>query len=289
MISRNELAWMLDDLQLRDSQVIVHANLAGFGEIEGGAATLCAALMELVGDSGTILMPAYTDRETLGEAVALSSADQRPRPVAFHLDLPVNRDLGEVAEVFRKLPGVLRSNHPSHSFSAWGRHARDMLSTQRDNNSLGPLKKLHLAQGHVILLGTTLEAATVIHLAEEQFPLPYLQRRTASRLNSAGYDERVVIENVPGCSTAFRRLESLLDPDEVKSVQLPRGWGLRIPTRYLVRLATSVLQRDPASFVCDDEQCEGCEGKRNALRRRPTVRVETPPPPPAPQAASRHA
>lgn len=272
-----ELAWLLDPLQLAGKQVIVHANLAGFGEIEGGAATLCRVLMDAVGESGSILMPTFTHHETLGDSSVASGPEPRPRPVAFHPDLPVSADVGEVADTFRKLPGVLRSNHPSHSFAAWGRAARDMLSTQRDNNTLGPLKKLNLAQGHVVLLGTTLESATAIHLAEEQLHVPYMQRRTASRLNSAGYDERVVIENVPGCSVAFRRLEPALDPEVVRSLRLPRGWGLIIPMRYLVRLSIVALHNDPAVFVCEREDCAGCQSKRAALRaRRPVYRAEPP-------------
>ncbi len=285
-MNQTELSWLLDGLELRRTQVIVHATLAGFEQIDGGAATLCRSLIECVGDTGTLLMPTFTLVETLGDGMTDESGVIR-RPAAFHPDLPVDENLGEVPETFRKLPGVLRSNHPTHSFAAWGRHARDMLSTQRDNNSLGPLKKLNLAQGHVVLLGTTLEAASVIHLAEEQLHVPYLQRRTASRLNSAGYDERVVIENVPGCSVAFRKLEPSLDPEVVRSIRLPRGWGLKIPARYLVRLAAAELQRDPALFVCEREECVGCEVKRAALRgRRPALRAE---PRAVAQAASRHA
>jgi aminoglycoside N3'-acetyltransferase len=273
-MDRNELSWLLDALDLHGKQMLVQANLAAFGEVDGGATTVCRVLMENVGESGTILMPTFTYVETLGEPI-VDDQEPRPRPVAFHADMPVSAEIGEVAETFRRLPGVLRSSHPSHSFSAWGRHARDMLSTQRDNNTLGPLKKLSLAQGHVVLLGTTLDSATVIHLAEEQLHVPYLQRRTASRLNSAGYDERVVIENVPGCSFAFRRLEPSLDPEVVRSVRLPRGWGLVVPVRYLVRLALTTLQKDPDAFVCERIGCVGCDVKRAALSdRRPAIRAE---------------
>ena len=41
--------------------------------------------------------------------------------------------------------------------------------------------------------------------------MPYLERRTAVRINAAGYDERVVLENVPGCSRGFAHLEGRID------------------------------------------------------------------------------
>src|SRR5262249_50268603 len=149
-----------------------------------GARSVCLAILDAVGENATVVMPAFTCAETLPHPVAGSVGGAPHRTVAFHQDLPVSRAVGAVAEAFRHLPGVLRSSHPTHSFAAWGRQAREVLSTQRDNNALGPLKKLNVMQGQVLLLGTTLEAATVIHLAEEGVGVPYLGRNTAVRVNA---------------------------------------------------------------------------------------------------------
>lgn len=257
-MTREELGWLLAGLDLDGRQVVVHSSLSSFGHVDGGADTLCRILMDVVGDRGTILMPAFTARETM-------PAGPRASSVSFHPELPVSREVGVVAETFRRLGTVLRSNHPTHSFSAWGHNGRGMLSTQRDNNVLGPLKKLNVVQGDVVLLGVTLRAATAIHLAEEQCGVPYLMRRTAVRINSAGYDERVVLENVPGCGRAFDRLEARLDPGAVRAVPLAHGAARRIPVRYLVNLAAAALRDDPAVFVCDDDACGDCREKRRLL------------------------
>ena len=169
-------------------------------------------------------MPAFTYEETLvGESAS---------PVPFHPDLPVSASVGLIAETFRRLPGVLRSNHPSHSFTAYGRQARAVLSTQRDNNPLGPIKKLNVMRGHVLLLGAALRSCTAIHLAEENSPVAYLGRSTAVRINAGGYEERVVLEHLPGCDRAFDRLEARLDPDQVLTAPLGREWreGYRCAT-----------------------------------------------------------
>jgi hypothetical protein len=102
--------------------------------------------------------------------------------------------------------------------------------------------------------------------------MPYLGRRTAVRINAAGYDERVVLENVPGCSRAFARLEETLDINKTLSVSLARGTARKIPIRYLVTLAAKQLESDPMIFVCEDPVCASCAGKTSALRRRSASR-----------------
>lgn len=257
-MTRDELGFLLAKLDLYGRQIVVHSSLSSFGHVDGGPEALCSMLMEVVGDRGTILMPAFTASETL-------PLEPRGTSVAFHPELPVSHEVGVVAETFRRIGSVMRSNHPTHSFSAWGHNARGVLSTQRDNNLLGPLKKLNVVQGDVVLLGVTLRAATAIHLAEEQCAMPYMTRRTAVRINAAGYDERVVLENVPRCSFAFDRLESRIDPSVVREVALEQGRARRIPVRYLVNLAAAALREDPAVFVCDRPECLDCREKRQQL------------------------
>jgi aminoglycoside 3-N-acetyltransferase len=269
-MTRNEISRMLEPLALHGNHLVVHASLSSFGHVEGGAAALCAALLETVSESGTIVMPAFTCTETLSSSPGTLAA---PRTIAFHPDLPVSREVGVVAEVFRRLPGVLRSNHPTHSFIAWGRQAREVLSTQRDNNPLGPLKKLNVMQGQILLLGTLLDAVTAIHLAEERLGAPHLSRRTALRVNAAGYDERVVLENVPGCSAAFVKLDEQLDPAKVRSVPLERGTARKIPIRYLVNLASAFLGGNALAFICDRAECASCAAKRERLGGQATPKA----------------
>lgn len=256
----DEVKEILRPLRLQGAHVVAHSSLSAFGDVEGGAATVCQALMQSITEAGTLLMPAFTYEETLLPAGAL-----RARAHSYHLDLPVSREIGTIPEAFRRLPGVVRSSHPTHSFAAWGRQARAVLSTQRDNNLLGPLKKLNLAQGHTLLLGTRLHSATVIHLAEERAEVPYLERRTAVRINTNGHEERVVLEQVPGCSLAFDRLEEQLDPSRYLSAPLPRGQARRIPLRYLLSLSAEALAQQPDVFVCGRPECESCARKREAL------------------------
>lgn len=256
-MTRAELVQLLRPLALQDNNVMVHASMEALSSAGATPLMLCEALIEAVGSYGTIVMPAFTWAETLFSDGAT--------PIAFRPESPVSPTLGTVAETFRLLPGVLRSNHPSHSFASYGRYARDVLSTQRDNNPLGPAKKLNLLQGYVLLLGTSLQAATVIHLAEEGASVPYLQRGSALRMNASGFEERVILEHVPGCGVGFERLEARLDPEQVAEVSLPHGRARKIPIRYLVRLAVDAIRSDPLVFVCEQSECRSCAAKRAAV------------------------
>ena len=167
-MSHNELVRIFDPLALHGNHIVVHSAADAVDSPET-AELVAAALMEAVGPGGTLVLPAFTDDTTC------EGPTERPpghRPVPFHSDLPVSERLGPLPEVFRRLPGVLRSSHPTHSFAAWGRRAREVLSTQRDNNTLGPLKKINVLQGHVLLLGAGLDAATILD-------------RKSTRLNSS--------------------------------------------------------------------------------------------------------
>lgn len=264
-MTRDEIAARLARLDLQGRNLIVHGDVDVFGTAAELPEAVCAALVEVVGTRGTVVMPAFTYAETLPPL----GAGARYPSLPYHPQLEVSRQVGTLAEAFRQFPGVLRSNHPTHSFCAWGRGARDVLSTQRDNNLLGPIKKLNVVQGEVVLLGATLRQVTGLHLAAELAGLPYHTRRTAVRVNSAGFDERIILENVPGCSAGFDRLEGQLDPAYVTTVPLPNGEARRVSLRYLLQLAGNALRDDAAAFVCGDEECAACRTVREALAAMP--------------------
>ena len=87
--------------------------------------SLIALLQDLLGSQGTLLIPTFPFQGSQGEY-----ADKNPR---FDVQKTPSK-VGVLTEVFRQTPGVIRSKHPTHPVGAWGRHARDILSTHH----LGP-------------------------------------------------------------------------------------------------------------------------------------------------------
>jgi aminoglycoside N3'-acetyltransferase len=86
---------------------MAHSSLSAFGWVEGGAATVIAALLTALGPTGTLVMPTLCqkDRERRFE-----TWDRERSP----------SDVGKITEVFRQWPGAVRSDHATHSVAAVG-------------------------------------------------------------------------------------------------------------------------------------------------------------------------
>lgn len=153
----------------------VHASLSSFGYVVGGAACVVDALLETVGENGTILMAAQTGEQTDPSAwenpPALPSTWDTIREAMPPYDpenTPLN-GMGAVAENFRHRPGAVCSGHPVYSYTAWGRFAKLMCNRQSLHFPLGeesPAARLYELKGNVLLLGTDFDTVTCMHLAE---------------------------------------------------------------------------------------------------------------------------
>ena len=243
----------LAELPLAGVNVLVDAQAQG----EEDAAVIIKMTRDLVGTAGTIVSAAFTDTWTLLDVAAT------PQP--FHPDLQVSPSLGPVAELFRRQPGVLRSGHPSHSFAACGPQAHEMLSTNRDNNPLGPVKKLNVMNGFALTIGVSPRACTALHLAE-QLALPKSSYRgTAKRINLAGYEERVVVDHIAMCTDGYDSLEDQILPEAIHGADVD-GLSIHLyPLRALIRRASAAIAAEPHSILCARSECASCAIRMAAI------------------------
>jgi len=174
--TRRSLGANLQSLGVRPGMiVIVHVSLSSLGWVCGGAVAVIQALLDAVGDAGTLVMPSHS-----GDLSDPSSWVNPPVPrdwwQTIRDELPAydplitpTVGLGRVAEVFRRWPGALRSAHPVMSFSARGPRALDIVGSHELSFSLGngsPLARLHELDASVLLLGVGHDRNTSLHLAE---------------------------------------------------------------------------------------------------------------------------
>ena len=154
--------------------LLVHSSLSAIGWVVGGAPTVVRALLHVLGDRGTLVMPASTphcaDPATWSNPRVPEAklAEMREHLPIFDLGTtPTVR--GAICESFRTWPGTLRSNHPVESVCARGAAASNITREHPLAFSEGPgspFEKLYDLECHVLLLGVGFNRCTALHFAE---------------------------------------------------------------------------------------------------------------------------
>jgi aminoglycoside 3-N-acetyltransferase len=143
--------------------VLMHSSFKSLGPVPGGIETLITALEEVVGTTGTLLMPALSYLQ---------------EPHCRHDTRHTPSCVGAISEYFRLRPGTRRSLHPTHSVCAIGCHADRLLADHAlDSTPCGPhspLRKMIELNAKIILLGCGLRPNTTMHALEEFVEPPYL-------------------------------------------------------------------------------------------------------------------
>lgn len=143
--------------------VLVHSSLSKIGFVEGGPKTVVDALFDVVGESGTLLFPAFP---VIGRAK--THLEKTP---CFDIKITPSQ-MGSITEYFRKLDGVCRSFHPTDSMCAKGPLADYYTNSHYGQltpyTEYSPFRKLCNKNGKILMLGTTLNGAcTNLHTLED--------------------------------------------------------------------------------------------------------------------------
>ena len=175
-VVKSEIADALRTIGLeRGDSVIVHTSLGKIGYVCGGAQVVIEALIETVGEKGTIMMPTQSWKNLDPETGVHWDADKtdwdriRENWPAYNKAITPTNTMGAVEEMFRSWPGAVRSDHPSRSFAAWGRNAEYLTKNHDLSDIFGdtsPIGKLYDLDGKILLIGVDYDKNTSIHLAD---------------------------------------------------------------------------------------------------------------------------
>jgi len=204
--------------------LVVHSSLSSLGRVEDGADAVIDALLEALGERGTLVMPTFTFP---------------PEPV---FDPRSTRSTtGLIAETFRARAGVVRSLHPTHSVAALGSLAKHFVEGHPDATALGvdsPLHRLAVSDGFVLLLGVQHTSNAMVHVGEAVARAPYLDIPYSDAFNVSipvrmpDGEERIVLprEN-PGCSVNFNAVEEPLNAEAARIHPIWKHRRGRVTTR----------------------------------------------------------
>lgn len=161
--------------------VLVHMAMSRLGWVVGGAEAVIHAFIDVLGPTGTLMMPTHTTNNTDPAEWQHPPIPQewwqlvRDHTPAYNPATTPTRQMGAVAELFRTWPGAVRSSHPVTSFAALGPNAAYLTADhvlEEDTGNRSPVGRLYELDGHVLLLGVSHWNNTSLHLAEARASYP---------------------------------------------------------------------------------------------------------------------
>ena len=253
---------VLRSLSVADGHLVfVHSSLSRLGYVEISIEELIHDLRGAVGESGTLAMPVFSENYP---EMSTEPYDKAKSPSTA----------GIVGEVFRKMPGVLRSDNPCHSVAAIGPLAEEFTAPTGNWEMFdrkGPFGKLYDWNGWIIMLGCSLEANTMLH-AIEAWALPYLPPMYLNVSDGKGGLKRVVCRRFPNwCREWYGKDEEgkiqkrLYERGLISEQVLGAGKVYAMKAKDLVDQCLQVLKKEPGILLCERDNCCTCVGCRAML------------------------
>ena len=235
IVFKNDIIKALKEVGVEKGQTIMaHTSLKSFGFVCGGAQVIIEALLECVGDEGTIMMPTQSWKN-LDPSYGVHWEEPkewwdyiRQNWPAYNKDITPTNTMGAVAEMFRKWPGALRSDHPCRSVAAYGKNAEYLVSNHDLSDIFGetsPLAKLYELDGKVLLLGVGYDKNTSMHLADVRanYESKHMEENSSAMMVN-GKREWVTYETLYVDGEDFEDIgEEFVKTDKVKKVSLGNG------------------------------------------------------------------
>jgi len=240
----------------RGTILFVHSSIKAVGP-GARAEELIAALRSAVSPEGTLALPTFTSREE-------ACFDPENTPSV----------MGAVAEVFRQMPGTLRSRHPRHPVAAQGPAARELLEGHEE--AIGPcgagtpLEKHARMGGQVLLIGVDLDTLTLLHTAEAFLDLPYLREIEGRYLDAEGEVRHLRMRQAPGGHRGGVRLfEKLLrDRGLIRCGRIGNARTMLMDAGPVLEGMVDILRADPAAALCRGGCCPDCVDFKGKIRAR---------------------
>jgi aminoglycoside 3-N-acetyltransferase len=245
-----QMATDLRNLGIREHGILlVHSSLRSLGKIEGSAEMIIQALLDVLGERGTLLFPALSYKTVTAENPFF---DVRKTPSC----------VGALTEYFRQREGTQRSIHPTHSVCGIGVEALNILSGHvNDTTPCGPNSPFHKLphyNGQILFIGCGLGPNTSMHAIEELSEPPYLygDMLDYTVTNQHGKVSTMSIRrhNFNGWIQRYDRLAQILDENALHTGKVLDADCHLIETAAMWPLAHQKLSEDPLFFVDPDSQ-----------------------------------
>lgn len=256
IVLKSDVIKALKEVGVKEGQnIMVHTSLKSFGFVCGGAQVIIEALIECVGEEGTIIMPTQSWKNLdPSYGVHWEEPEEwwdliRENWPAYNKDITPTNTMGSVAEMFRKWPGAVRSDHPSRSIAALGKNAEYIVKDHDLSDIFGessPLAKLYELDGKVLLLGVGYDKNTSMHLADvrAEYPSKHMEKNS-SALMVNGKREWVTYETLYVDGEDFEDIgKEFVKTDNVAKVELGNGTIQFMDQRKIVDFSVEWIEKN---------------------------------------------
>ena len=231
----------------------MHTSFRAVRPVESGPAGLIEALRSALGPDGTLVMPSWTGDGDAPFDMATTSA---------------SADLGVVAEIFRQMPGVVRSDHP-FAFAAAGPRAEWITSTPLPlppHTPDSPVGRVHAMDGQVLLLGVGHDANTMLHLAELLAGVPYRIPKHITVLQD-GRPVGIDYSENDHCCARFALADEWLRARGLQfEGRVGHAYARLARARHIVKVVCEQLAQDPLLFLHPaNAGCTECNEARASI------------------------
>ena len=231
----------LIDLGLKPGDtVLVHASMKAL-KTARTPEEIIEDIQAVLGEAGTLLFPALTYENVNREHPVFDSEATEPC-------------VGLLPRTFWRMPGTLRSVHPTHSVCARGRLAHTLtVAHAMDDAAVGPHSPFMLLPvygGKLLFIGDVLHACTMMHGVEDIVKPPYIRRGKATYTVNGETREYAVNDDY-GWGSEFQRIGDLLEEPDIRRGTLGEGPATLMDARALLAAALMRMRAEPYAFVTD--------------------------------------
>ena len=242
MITKQEIAAGLEKMGLTSGDIVLlHSSLSSFGKVDGGAEAVVNAFLNVLTESGTLVVPTFGN-------------------------------LGIITDVVKAHPQAVSSIHPLASVAAIGASAekicRDHWKSELAHAEDTPYVRIADNGGYVCLLGVDQDRNTTLHTVEELLRLPYLKTTAEKTFSTPEGQVSKSWPFFPGPHRDFIGLDSILrESGKMKIGRIGNSVLRLIRSQDLIAVCVAAGRKDPAFVLCDNPNCPDCIPQKADIRR----------------------
>lgn len=237
--------------------LLIKVNLGAIGMIDSKKRSdYLEAILAAIGDEGTLVTFAFTETSFI-----------KVNPEII-FDGHNKSYLGTFANLMLNHPKMYRSEHPTNSFVAIGKYAKEMTQDHDANShAYEPIRRVIERGGRILTIGADkLTPGFVTHLVEidlgihKRIIFPWLTRALYKKHGQTLLFKR---RDIGGCTDAcYKFYGEYIKAEALMQGYVGAAYTLLIEGKTAYEIDKAILKNDPKFTLCTSKDCLKCRARR---------------------------